>query len=88
MPAAKDQWKEEKLLELSQGEPKVYPAWPLDGGNVDEERPAVDELDIVGGPILEGPATLQKLHLQVERLKGGIGQHRDGPLIRIGYVRY
>ena len=83
MPAQQER-EGEHALELAQGVPDVQTRRFFDRREVDKRRPAPHELNVVGAGVLEGTTGLQQPGLQVQRVNGCVGQHREGPLIRPG----
>ena len=78
------QRREEVLTELAVRLPRRVRVEPLEGEGVDQDRPTIRELDVVGAGVAQGHAVLLGERLGLERQQGGILQLGEGPLVREG----
>ena len=72
--------RQEMLTELAVRLPRRVRVEPLEGERVDEDRPAIRELDVVGAGVAQGHAVLLRQRLGLERHQGRILELGEGPL--------
>ena len=78
------QGQQEVHVELAIAVPGLGGAQSLEAAHVDEAGGGSHELDVVGRRVLGGQVLGQGLADQVELEPGGIAQHLEGPLVRVG----
>ena len=80
-PGSEEQRKQELAGELSVADPRLTWAVGLERADVDEHRPAVDELDVVRGGVLDGQPGGEGALEQVELEDRRVLEHGEGPLV-------
>ena len=76
-----------RLAELPVAGPRLAGADPLEGADVDEDRPGARERQVVGVAVLHGQLGVEGGQQQVQVDQGGVLQHREGPLVRVADER-
>ena len=77
------QRRQEVLAELAIRDPRRAVLVRLERERIDEDRPGLAELDVVGGGVLELPAVGHRVELGVERQQRGVAQLAERPLVGI-----
>src|SRR6185436_11770716 len=83
----KNEREEEHALELAQRKPEVESRRLLYRGEVDEDGPPVDKLDVIRARILEAAARLRQPPLEIQGTRPRIREHRHRPLIGVSDLR-
>ena len=78
---------QEQLAELAVPRPRLARAEPFERADVDEDGAGADELDVVGRGVLRQHLLGERLPGQSQLEQGGVAEHGERPLVRVGHDR-